>query len=55
MKLRPQISWWMPGGVRIVYCGTPKTRLEWIRLTWRGYVACWRIIFRAAQLMMGAK
>jgi hypothetical protein len=50
MKLRTEISWWLPFGYSIVYCGTPKTRKEWIRLTWRGYLAMWKLLFRVAYL-----
>ena len=50
IKKRTEISWWFPGGIRIAYCGTPKTRLEWIRHTWRGYMAFWKLFFRVAWL-----
>lgn len=51
MKLRTEISWWMPG-YSIVYSGSPKTRAEWIRLTWRGYLAWWSLMFRAWWMML---
>jgi len=46
-----EIEWWFPGGFRLVYSGTPKSRLEWVRLTWRGYIAMWQLLFRAAWIM----
>lgn len=52
MKKRTEIEWWIPGG-SLVYCGTPKTRAEWIRLTWRGYLAYWQLMFRARFVLMG--
>lgn len=45
MKLQSEIKWWLPFGLSIVYSGTPKTRAEWIRLTWRGYIAAWHMMF----------
>jgi hypothetical protein len=50
MKLRSEIAWWIPRG-SLIYSGTPKTRLEWVRLTWRGYAAYWQLLFRAAWLL----
>jgi hypothetical protein len=47
MKLRTEISWWFPGH-RLVYMGSPKTRVEWIRLTWRAYLAAWHVVFLVA-------
>lgn len=47
-KLHTEISWWMPAGCRVVYQGTPKTRAEWIRLTWRAYIACWHLTLLVA-------
>jgi hypothetical protein len=44
MSLQTKITWWIPGG-SLVYKGTAKTRVEWVRLTWRGYVAYWHLIF----------
>lgn len=49
--MQTEISWWFPGKVRVVYSGTPKSRAEWIRLTWRGYLAMWRLLFRCAWLL----
>jgi hypothetical protein len=51
MKLRTEISWWIPGG-RLVYSGTPKTRMEWIRLTWKGYLAYWKLVFIVYRIMV---
>ena len=48
MNKRSEIVWWVPGG-RLVYSGVPKTRVEWVLLTWRAYVAYWHlmaIVFR---------
>jgi hypothetical protein len=50
-KLQTEISWWFPFGLRLVYTGSPMTRARWMRLTWRGYVALWRLAFRAGYLM----
>jgi hypothetical protein len=44
MKKRTEINWWIPGG-SIAYIGSPKTRIEWMRLTWRGYLAWWKLQF----------
>jgi hypothetical protein len=52
---RTEISWWFPGGVRLVYMGLPKTRFEWIRLTWKAYLAGWKLLFRVAWLSKGSK
>ena len=51
MKLRRQIVWWFPGGLRLSYHGKPMTRATWIRLTWRGYIAMWHLLFRVAYLL----
>jgi len=50
MKKRNQIEWWIPGG-SLVYSGTPKTRLEWIRLTWRAYLAYWQLMLIVGRLV----
>lgn len=50
MKLQRQIEWWVPGG-SIVYSGDAMTRWTWIRLTWRGYLAWWFSMGRAAYLL----
>lgn len=54
MKQQCEIAWWIPGG-SLVYSGTPKTRIEWIRLTWMGYAAYWRLIFRVTWLLVVKK
>lgn len=51
MKKRSEICWWIPGG-SLVYAGAPKTRIEWMRLTWRGYLAWWQLTFRVAWLVL---
>ena len=51
MKLRTEISWWFPGH-RLVYMGTPKTRVEWILLTWRAYLAAWYCAVRIVYLVL---
>jgi hypothetical protein len=49
-KLQSEIEYWIPGG-SMAYCGTPKTRWRWIRMTWRGYFAYWRMLFRAMWML----
>ena len=52
MKLQTEIRWWVPGGW-IVYSGKPMTRLTWIRLTWRGYLAYWHLLYLVAKKIAG--
>ncbi len=54
-KLRSEIRWWLPFGYSIAYKGSPKTRAEWVRLTWRGYVAFWHLGFLVALHMLGLR
>lgn len=55
MKLRDEIVWWLPFGYSLTYKGSPKTRWQWIRATWFGYVAAWKLMFRVAYLLSDRK
>ncbi len=55
MKLRTQFEWWFPGGFRMVYQGNPMTRITWIKLTWRGYLAMWHLAFLIPWVLLKAK
>jgi hypothetical protein len=49
MKQQTSFSYWFPFGLRIVYTGTPKTKVEWVRQTWRSYLAVYKLYYAAAR------
>ena len=53
MKLQTSIEWWLPYGCRVVYSGKPMTKWQWIRGTWRAYMACWSLMFYTARHLAG--
>jgi hypothetical protein len=48
---KDSITYWLPCGLRMSYTGTPKSRWEWLWLTWRGYFAMWCLLFHASRLL----
>ena len=50
-RISTEVSWWIPGG-SLVYSGTPKTRANWISLTWRAYLAYWHLLLIVSWKML---
>jgi hypothetical protein len=52
MKKQDKFTWWMPGKlVRLTLYGTPQTKLQWVRGTWRIYLAYWRVVVEIANAL----
>ena len=47
MGKQTSITYWFPFGLRMSYSGSPKTRWEWLKCTWIGYVGMWQLLFYA--------
>lgn len=50
--MRTSITYRLPGGISATYAGEPMSRFRWLRQTWTGGWALWRIWFRCAGMVV---